>query len=177
MAQPVGARQCLMGLSGLAPARADGTGATAEALRLCGIEELASRKPGTMSGGQQQRVALARAIAVRPTFLLLDEPYSGFDLVLKARLLAEIHALAALQDMTLILVTHDPAEAISLCGSAVVLDQGAVVEAGSFQMLLRSPRSELLRFFRDETSRRQLLPLGAERYYVDPAVEAVPARS
>ena len=148
-----------MGLSGRALARSAALARTAEALRLCGIEELASRKPGTMSGGQQQRVALARAIAVRPTFLLLDEPYSGFDLVLKARLLAEIKGLAALQDMTLILVTHDPAEAISLCGSAVVLDQGVVVEAGSFQTLLRSPRSELLRLFRDETNRRRLRPL------------------
>ena len=124
-------------------------------MSLCGIEDLAGRKPGTLSGGQQQRVALARAIAVRPTFLLLDEPYAGLDLVLKSRLLAEVRALAALQDMTVVLVTHDPLEAMSLCRSAVVLDQGRVVEAGPLTELLEAPRSELLRVFRDEFSRHE----------------------
>jgi ABC-type sulfate/molybdate transport systems ATPase subunit len=108
-----------------------------------------------MSGGQQQRVALARAVAVRPAFLLLDEPYAGLDLVLKSRLLAEVRALAALQDMTVILVTHDPLEAMSLCRAAVVLDQGEVVEAGPLTELLDAPRSELLRVFRDEFGRHE----------------------
>jgi iron(III) transport system ATP-binding protein len=148
-----------MGLSGLALARSKALARTAEALSLCGIEDLAHRKPGTMSGGQQQRVALARAIAVRPTFLLLDEPYTGFDLVLKSKLLAEVRTLAALQDMTVVLVTHDPLEAMSLCDFAVVLDQGAVVEAGPVKTLLRAPRSDLLRFFRDEYRPRQLARL------------------
>ena len=108
-----------------------------------------------MSGGQQQRVALARAVAVRPAILLLDEPYSGLDLVLKSRLLAEVRALAALQDMTVILVTHDPWEAMTLCRSAVVLEQGTVIEAGPLMSLLRAPRSELLQVFRDEFTRHE----------------------
>jgi ABC-type sulfate/molybdate transport systems ATPase subunit len=127
-------------------------------LQLCGIEELAHRKPGEMSGGQQQRVALARAIAVRPMFLLLDEPYTGLDLILKSRLHTEVRALADSQSMTVILVTHDPWEAMALCRSAVVLDQGRVVEAGVLTELLREPSSDLLRIFRDEFSRRDNLP-------------------
>jgi ABC-type Fe3+/spermidine/putrescine transport system ATPase subunit len=145
----------MMGLSGLALSRPEARTRTQEALRLCGIEELADRKPAAMSGGQQQRVALARAVAVRPAFLLMDEPYAGLDLVLKARLLPEVGKLAALQDMTVILVTHDPLEAMALCRSAVVLDQGSIVEAGPLTDLLRAPRSDLLRVFHDEFSRHE----------------------
>jgi ABC-type Fe3+/spermidine/putrescine transport system ATPase subunit len=139
----------MMGLSGLALSRPAALARTYEALSLCGIEELADRKPGAMSGGQQQRVALARAIAVRPAFLLMDEPYAGLDLVLKSRLLPEVQELAALQDITVILVTHDPMEAMSLCRSAVVLDQGTIVEAGPLTDLLDAPRSDLLCVFND----------------------------
>jgi ABC-type Fe3+/spermidine/putrescine transport system ATPase subunit len=143
----------MMGLSGLALSRREAQTRTNEALSLCGIAELAARKPAAMSGGQQQRVALARAIAVRPAFLLMDEPYAGLDLVLKARLLPEVRDLAALQDMTVILVTHDPLDAMSLCRSAVVLDHGSIIEAGSLTDLLYAPRSDLLRVFHDEFSR------------------------
>jgi ABC-type Fe3+/spermidine/putrescine transport system ATPase subunit len=145
----------MMGLSGLALARSEALARTQEALSLCGIEELADRKPGAMSGGQQQRVALARAVAVRPAFLLMDEPYAGLDLVLKSRLLPEVRALAALQEMTVILVTHDPLEAMSLCRSAVVLDQGRIIEKGPLTELLKAPQSDLLRIFHDEFIRRE----------------------
>jgi ABC-type Fe3+/spermidine/putrescine transport system ATPase subunit len=153
----------LMGLAGLALSRLEALARSREALSLCGVEELAHRKPGAMSGGQQQRIALARAIAVRPAFLLMDEPYAGLDLVIKSRLLAEVHALSALQNMTVILVTHDPWEAMSLCRSALVLDQGRLVEAGPLTELLCSPRSDLLRVFRDEFRRYEPKP--------EPAVE------
>ncbi len=143
----------LLGLSGLALPRRQALARVAEALSLCGIEELAGRKPAALSGGQQQRVALARAVAVRPAFLLMDEPYAGLDLVLKSRLLPEVRALAALQEMTVVLVTHDPLEALALCEMAVVLDEGRVAEAGPLTELLDAPRSELLRVFQDEFSR------------------------
>jgi len=148
----------MMGLSGLALARRAALARTREALSLCGIEDLADRKPEAMSGGQQQRVALARAVAVRPAFLLMDEPYAGLDLVLKSRLLPEVQELAALQGMTVILVTHDPLDVLSLCHSAVVLEQGTIVEAGELTELLESPRSDLLRAFRGEFGRQELAP-------------------
>jgi ABC-type Fe3+/spermidine/putrescine transport system ATPase subunit len=150
----------MLGLSGLRLSRVEARARTQEALSLCGIEELAERQPAAMSGGQQQRVALARAIAVRPAFLLMDEPYAGLDLVLKSRLLPEVRELAALQDMTVILVTHDPLEAMSLCSSAVVLDQGSIVEAASLADLLDAPRSDLLRVFHDEFSRHEPVSWG-----------------
>jgi ABC-type Fe3+/spermidine/putrescine transport system ATPase subunit len=145
----------LLGLSGLRLPGRQGRERAREALHLCGIAELADRKPAALSGGQQQRVALARAIAVRPAFLLMDEPYASLDLILKTRLLAEVREFAALRETTVILVTHDPLEALALCRSALVLDQGRLVEAGTLTDLLDAPRSELLRVFRESIHRRE----------------------
>jgi ABC-type Fe3+/spermidine/putrescine transport system ATPase subunit len=144
-----------LGLSGLGLRWREGRERAEEALRICGIAELAKRKPAALSGGQQQRVALARAIAVRPAFLLMDEPYASLDLILKTRLLAEVREYAALQETTVILVTHDPLEALALCRSALVLDQGRLVEAGALTELLEAPRSELLRVFRQTVRGRE----------------------
>jgi ABC-type Fe3+/spermidine/putrescine transport system ATPase subunit len=121
-----------------------------DALRVCKIAELSDRKPATLSGGQQQRLALARALAVRPDFLLLDEPFSGLDLVTKAGLLREIRSLAEVHEMTLLLVTHDPMEAAALCSQVILLEQGSVAESGPLRTLLAEGRSEILRVFREE---------------------------
>jgi ABC-type nitrate/sulfonate/bicarbonate transport system ATPase subunit len=139
----------LLGLSGAVLTKREARERALGALARCGIASLAERRPGKISGGQQQRVALARALATRPEFLLLDEPFSGLDLVTKARLVQEIVALGAEYNLTVLLVTHGPLEATALCGSAVVLDSGSVVESGSFPALLRSPKSEVLQVFRD----------------------------
>jgi ABC-type Fe3+/spermidine/putrescine transport system ATPase subunit len=137
----------LLGLSGRRLSKREKRARAYEALALCAIESLADRKPGTLSGGQQQRVALARALTVRPTYLLLDEPFSGLDLVTKTSLLTDIALLVAAQHCTIVLVTHDPLEATTLCRAALVLDEGRVVEAGPFEALLQTPRSETLRVF------------------------------
>ena len=136
-----------LGLTGGGLSRKASTDRAREALVLCDIDPLASRKPGEISGGEQQRVALARAVAVRPAFLLLDEPFSGLDLATKDRLLERVRGLAQEERFTVLLVTHDPLEAIGLCDHALVLEQGRLIESGPFQELLDSPRSEILRLF------------------------------
>ena len=126
-----------------------------EALTLCKIEALADRKPEKLSGGQQQRVALARALAAEPDFLFLDEPFSGLDLVTKITLLEEIYLLAEKKKITLVLVSHDPIEATTLCRQAVILNQGRIEESGSLMDLLREPKSQILRVFRESMKGEQ----------------------
>lgn len=118
-----------------------------EALRICKIETLAHRKPAALSIGQQQRVALARAVAVRPRLLLLDEPFSSLDLPLKQELIAELKQLAEQFGISLLLVTHDPTEARTICSNALVLENGRVCEYGTWSDLMTDPVSQLLRAF------------------------------
>ncbi len=138
-----------LGLAGKHLPRQEARTLAEDSLAICGIADLADRKPGQLSGGQQQRVALARAMAARPTFLLLDEPFASLDLSTKDRLLTEIRSLAEAQPLTLIVVTHDPLEATTLCEHAIVLDDGVLIESGSWDELLSRPKSTLLRLFRD----------------------------
>ena len=137
-----------LGLAGQRLPRDDSGRRLREALELCGIADVADRFPGQISGGQQQRLALARAIAVQPRFLLLDEPFSGVDLATKSRLLAEIAALAASCHFQVILVSHDPCEALELCETAIILDQGVVRAAGGVLDLFAVGTSEPFASFR-----------------------------
>jgi ABC-type Fe3+/spermidine/putrescine transport system ATPase subunit len=138
-----------LGLSGLRLGRKESMSRAREALEQCGIHELSARKPSELSGGQQQRVALARAVAPRPDFLLLDEPFAALDLVIKARLVDELRQVAEARQITVVLVTHEPLDALSLCDWSHVLDDGRVQESGPLRDLLKNPRSTLLRLFRD----------------------------
>ncbi len=119
-----------------------------EALQLCGVAALRNRKPSEISGGQQQRLALARAIVSRPDFLLLDEPFSGLDLITKQDLIKQITNLAQQQGITLVLVTHDPFEAAELAQDLIILEQGGIVESGTFDALLKHSATPIMQQFR-----------------------------
>lgn len=127
-----------LGLAGLRLTRQESSRRIREALELCGITDLTDRYPSQLSGGQQQRAALARAVAVHPRFLFLDEPFSGIDLATKSRLLTEIADLARECRFQVVLVSHDPWEALELCETAVILDQGTVRGTGGMADLLES---------------------------------------
>lgn len=98
-------------------------------LELVELGPLAARKPGELSGGEAQRLALARALAGEPAVLLLDEPLGPLDAPLRAELVARLEALRRERELTLVHVTHDPAE-VGAHGTALVrLEHGAVVAA------------------------------------------------
>jgi len=142
-----------LGLSGLRLSRRETSHRIREALELCGIADLADRLPSQLSGGQQQRTALARAIAVQPRFLLLDEPFSGVDLADKSRLLTEIGRLAQERRFQVVLVSHDPWEALALCDTAILLDRGIVRTADTLRALLSSASWEPFLSFRNQQDR------------------------
>lgn len=99
-------------------------------LKMMGLEEFRDRLPHQLSGGQQQRVALARALVRRPKILLLDEPLSALDPVMRARLQKEILMLQRELDLTVLLVSHDQNEIQRLASTVLRIDQGRIQNLG-----------------------------------------------
>jgi len=112
-----------------------------EVSKLLEISELLKRKPKALSGGQRQRVALARAIAKRPQIFLLDEPLSNLDALLRERMRTELKLLFKQLKTTVIYVTHDQQEAISLSDRIALIDKGTLKQIGSYEKLYYEPNS------------------------------------
>lgn len=112
-------------------AAAERDAAVKRALRLVHLEQLSDRRPAALSGGQRQRVALARALVFEPDFILMDEPLSALDRRLRDHLQVEIKHLHAELGVTVVYVTHDQGEALTMSDRIVVLDQGRVQQIGS----------------------------------------------
>jgi iron(III) transport system ATP-binding protein len=111
----------------------------AEALQLVGLGGLDDRYPGELSGGQQQRVALARALAPRPAVVLLDEPWSNIDPLMRAAMRDELCAILRAADVTVLLVTHEREEAFSLADRIALMLEGTIVQAGEPEELYFAP--------------------------------------
>ncbi|KQN75190.1 sn-glycerol-3-phosphate ABC transporter ATP-binding protein UgpC [Devosia sp. Leaf64] len=110
-----------------------------EAARILKMEHLLDRKPGQLSGGQRQRVAIGRAIVRQPEVFLFDEPLSNLDAALRVDTRMEIAKLHATLGSTMIYVTHDQVEAMTLADKIVVLDAGVVQQVGSPIELYQRP--------------------------------------
>ncbi len=105
------------------------------------LGELARRRPAALSGGQQQRVALARALAADPRALLLDEPFASLDAetgTQARRMIAQVRDRLAIP---MVLVTHDPLDAVMLAARTVVIDDGRIVQQGATAEVLAHPRT------------------------------------
>jgi ABC-type Fe3+/spermidine/putrescine transport system ATPase subunit len=113
--------------------------ATLALVEIGDVDEVGRRKPGALSGGQQQRVALARALVVEPRVLLLDEPLSNLDAKVRQRLRVEIRRLQRRVRITTIYVTHDQEEALAIADTVVLMNAGAVVQAGPAEDVYRRP--------------------------------------
>ncbi len=123
-----------------------------EVLDLVGLQDLDRRYPSDLSGGQQQRVAIARALAPRPKVLLLDEPFANLDAALRVRLRLEVRDILKAAKATVVLVTHDQEEALSLADRVAVMDQGRVIQVGEPQDVYRRPATPFVaRFVGDAT--------------------------
>lgn len=118
-----------------------------ETLELVSLGHLGKRRPHELSGGQQQRVALARAIAPGPRVILLDEPFSALDEYLRESLRSEVRELFTRLGVTVVLVTHDQAEALALGDRVVVMRDGRIVQVGDPRSTYYQPTDiELARF-------------------------------
>jgi ABC-type Fe3+/spermidine/putrescine transport system ATPase subunit len=120
-------------------------------LALVGLSELAKKPAPLLSGGQQQRVALARALVYEPSLLLLDEPFSNLDSKLREQMRIEVKLLQARLKVTVMLVTHDQVEALSLSNRIAVMNEGRVLQVGRPRELYEHPASDFVRDFLGRT--------------------------
>jgi ABC-type Fe3+/spermidine/putrescine transport system ATPase subunit len=120
-------------------------------LRLVGLEALADRPSPDLSGGQQQRVALSRALVYEPDLLLLDEPFSNLDARLRQQMRVEVKLLQQKLGITVLFVTHDQVEALSMSDEIAVMNQGQVEQVGPPSELYDHPASEFVRDFLGQT--------------------------
>jgi ABC-type sugar transport system ATPase subunit len=97
--------------------------------------------PAQLSGGQQQRVAIGRAIVREPRLFLFDEPLANLDAKLREHMTVEIHRLQRRLNVTMLYVTHDQTEAMSLADRVIVLDEGRILQAGAPDQIYRQPAS------------------------------------
>ncbi|PXA90073.1 sugar ABC transporter ATP-binding protein [Nostoc sp. 3335mG] len=121
--------------------KAEIAGRVQEAAAMLDLVELLARKPRALSGGQRQRVSIARAIVRRPQVLLLDEPLSNLDTGLRARMRHEFARLHQQLGMTMIYVTHDQLEAMTLANRIVVMHGGRIEQVGAPLDVYRRPAS------------------------------------
>ncbi len=106
---------------------------------LLGLEKLLARKPSQLSGGQQQRVALGRAIVAEAPVCLMDEPLSNLDAQLRGEMRREIRALQQRLGITMVYVTHDQTEAMTMADRVVLLRNGRIEQVGSPEELYAKP--------------------------------------
>jgi iron(III) transport system ATP-binding protein len=140
-------------------ARAEARGRVSELVKLVGLPGSEDKFPAQLSGGQQQRIALARALATSPGLLLLDEPLSALDAIVRVHLRQEIKSLQRKLGVTTIMVTHDQEEALSIADRIVVMNQGTVEQVGTPMQVYREPASP---FVADFVGRINVLEATAE---------------
>ncbi|NQS90180.1 ABC transporter ATP-binding protein [Patescibacteria group bacterium] len=117
------------------------------ALELLDLEGLDERRPRELSGGQRQRVALGRALVLDPQVLLLDEPLSNLDAKLRLRMRAELKRIHRKIKQTILYVTHDQVEAMSMSDKIAIMDRGVLMQVGPPLEVYNNPRSKFVAGF------------------------------
>jgi putative spermidine/putrescine transport system ATP-binding protein len=123
-----------------------------EALRLVGLPELGDRLPKQLSGGQQQRVALARAMVYRPALLLMDEPLGALDRKLREQLQLEIKRVHRESGISVLYVTHDQEEALTMSDRIAVFNHGRIEQIGKPEELYDAPATRFVAGFIGDTN-------------------------
>jgi iron(III) transport system ATP-binding protein len=123
-----------------------------EVLCRTGMEKYKNRTPDELSGGQQQRVALARALAPRPKLVLMDEPFSNLDAMLRVNTRKEVRAILKKSNMSAILVTHDQEEALSFADRIAVMNNGIIEQIGTPEEVYYNPKTQFVAQFLGRTN-------------------------
>ncbi|HET8609179.1 MAG TPA: ABC transporter ATP-binding protein [Burkholderiales bacterium] len=143
------ARNVAFGLEMRGVAKTERAQRVAEALELVHLAGLEDRYPRQLSGGQQQRVALARALVVRPSLLLLDEPLSNLDTLLRKTMRNDMREILRRAGTTVLIVTHDQEEALVMSDRILLLANGVIEQMGTPEDLFERPRTVFAAHFMD----------------------------
>ena len=132
-------------------------------LELVQLPAMAERLPRQLSGGQQQRVALARALAIKPSILLLDEPFAALDKNLRLDMQIEVKRLQRVSGITTLIVTHDQEEALSMADRVAVLSHGKLEQFGSPSDVYDRPQTLFVNTFVGASNRMPGIVVSADR--------------
>ena len=116
-------------------------------IHLLGLEEHLNKRISQLSGGQKQRVALARTMVMKPKILLLDEPLSALDGVIKESIKSKIKEIAREFSLTTIIVTHDPEEALTLSDKVLIINDGEIAQYGTPEEIIQQPADDFVENF------------------------------
>ena len=118
-----------------------------ELIELLGLREHLNKRIDQLSGGQKQRVALARTLVMKPRLLLLDEPLSALDGVIKESIKEKIKQIVAQYHLTTIIVTHDPEEALTLSDKVLILNKGKISQYAEPEEIVNEPKNSFVQKF------------------------------
>lgn len=118
-----------------------------ELIELLGLKEHLDKRIEELSGGQKQRVALARTMLMKPKILLLDEPLSALDGVIKESIKERIKTIAREYHLTTIIVTHDPEEALTLSDRVLIINEGRISQYGKPEEIIHQPGNSFIKEF------------------------------
>lgn len=116
-------------------------------IELLGLHEHLNKRIDQLSGGQKQRVALARTLVMKPKILLLDEPLSALDGVIKESIKEKIKTIAKEFHLTTIIVTHDPEEALTLSDHVMIINKGGISQYGKPEEIVKTPENDFVKTF------------------------------
>ena len=134
---------------------------TEHMLEIVHMRDLADRMPDELSGGQQQRVALARALVAEPKVLLLDEPLSNLDAKLRDSMRREIKDLQKRLGISIIYVTHDQNEALTMSNRVIVMNEGVIQQTGTPMEIFQNPANDFVDQFVGQVIRNQLADIAS----------------
>ena len=137
--------------------------AATEAIETVGLDGWESYYPHEMSGGMQQRVGIARALAVDPDVLIMDEPFSGLDPLIRRKMQDELNALQGQLHKTIVFITHDLNEAIKLGDRIAIMRDGVIVQQGPPEEIVSHPADEYVADFVQDVSSVAELRAGAPK--------------
>jgi len=135
-----------------------------ELIELLGLSQHLDKHIDQLSGGQKQRVALARTMVMKPKILLLDEPLSALDGVIKESIKEKIKTIAKEFHLTTIIVTHDPEEALTLSDRVLIMKDGSISQYAKPKDIIEHPQNSFVKEFILEIKRNNIFTLFGETY-------------